>query len=153
VWFPSFFLLLLRLCCADCMHSCAGPLPSIFGLNIATYILCELAEKPILNPLPIKNRRKLYERLLRDLKDRESKITKTDIKSVLNLPLSLVINLDLMKQKFQITVNCQSMKTTFLSSSKIYTWADQSSHLTQYHQDQSSYDGIQISWWWWRIVS
>jgi tRNA threonylcarbamoyladenosine dehydratase len=51
----------------------AGPLPAIFGLNIATYILCELAGRPITNPLPIKNRRKLYERLLRDLAVRESK--------------------------------------------------------------------------------
>ncbi|KAG6836282.1 hypothetical protein H0H93_009554 [Arthromyces matolae] len=52
-----------------------GPLPSIFGLHAATYILCELAEKPISNPLPIKNRKKLYERLLRDLLHRESKLT------------------------------------------------------------------------------
>ncbi|CAA7266262.1 unnamed protein product [Cyclocybe aegerita] len=51
-----------------------GPLPSIFGLNIATYILCELADRPISNPLPIKNRRKLYERLYRDLLHREIKI-------------------------------------------------------------------------------
>ncbi|PPQ90840.1 hypothetical protein CVT25_007375 [Psilocybe cyanescens] len=51
-----------------------GPLPSIFGLNIATYILCELAGKPIGNPLPIKNRKKLYERMYRDLQHRESKI-------------------------------------------------------------------------------
>ncbi|KAH7928885.1 ubiquitin-protein ligase molybdopterin-converting factor [Leucogyrophana mollusca] len=51
-----------------------GPLPSMFGLHIATYILCELAKKPILNPLPIKNRRKLYERLLRDFLHRESKL-------------------------------------------------------------------------------
>ncbi|KAJ3756344.1 ubiquitin-protein ligase molybdopterin-converting factor [Lentinula raphanica] len=51
-----------------------GPLPSIFGLHIATYILCELAGKPIMNPLPIKNRRKLYERLWKDLLHREQKI-------------------------------------------------------------------------------
>ncbi|KAF9484079.1 ubiquitin-protein ligase molybdopterin-converting factor [Pholiota conissans] len=51
-----------------------GPLPAIFGLNIATYILCELAGKPISNPLPIKNRKKLYERIYRDLLHRESKI-------------------------------------------------------------------------------
>ncbi|KAJ6603231.1 hypothetical protein DFH09DRAFT_968476 [Mycena vulgaris] len=50
-----------------------GPLPSIFGLHIATYVLCELAGKPIANPLPIKNRRKLYERMLRDLQQREAK--------------------------------------------------------------------------------
>ncbi|KAF8654804.1 hypothetical protein AX16_003373 [Volvariella volvacea WC 439] len=52
-----------------------GPIPSIFGLHIATYIICKLAEKPILNPLPIKGRKKLYERLLRDLIHRESKLT------------------------------------------------------------------------------
>ncbi|KAF8888793.1 ubiquitin-protein ligase molybdopterin-converting factor [Infundibulicybe gibba] len=52
-----------------------GPLPSIFGLYITTYILCEMAGKPILNPLPIKNRKKLYERLLRDLLQREIKST------------------------------------------------------------------------------
>ncbi|EPQ50854.1 hypothetical protein GLOTRDRAFT_81982, partial [Gloeophyllum trabeum ATCC 11539] len=51
-----------------------GPLPSIFGLHIATYILCELAGRPIANPLPIKNRRKLYERLWRDLLTRESRL-------------------------------------------------------------------------------
>ncbi|KIO28269.1 hypothetical protein M407DRAFT_22480 [Tulasnella calospora MUT 4182] len=51
-----------------------GPLPSIFGLHIATYIICELAGKPILNPLANRNRKKLYEKLLRDLTAREAKI-------------------------------------------------------------------------------
>ncbi|KAL6302273.1 ubiquitin-protein ligase molybdopterin-converting factor [Sparassis latifolia] len=51
-----------------------GPLPSIFGLNIATYILCELAGKPITNPLPVKFRKKLYERLYRELLHREEKL-------------------------------------------------------------------------------
>ncbi|KIK68234.1 hypothetical protein GYMLUDRAFT_35612, partial [Collybiopsis luxurians FD-317 M1] len=51
-----------------------GPLPSIFGLHIATYILCELAGKPIFNPLPIKGRKKLYERLWKDLLHREEKL-------------------------------------------------------------------------------
>ncbi|KIK34332.1 hypothetical protein CY34DRAFT_813002 [Suillus luteus UH-Slu-Lm8-n1] len=50
-----------------------GSMPSLFGLHIVTYILCEMAGKPILNPLPIKNRKKLYERLLRDLLHHESK--------------------------------------------------------------------------------
>jgi tRNA A37 threonylcarbamoyladenosine dehydratase len=58
----------------------AGSLPSLFGLHIATYILCEMAGKPILNPLPIKNRKKLYERLLRDLLHRESKFVGEPIK-------------------------------------------------------------------------
>ncbi|EJD01943.1 ubiquitin-protein ligase molybdopterin-converting factor [Fomitiporia mediterranea MF3/22] len=52
-----------------------GPLPSIFGLNAAAYVLCEIAGKPIANPLWIKNRHKTYEKLLRELKVREEKIT------------------------------------------------------------------------------
>jgi len=52
-----------------------GPLPSLFGLYATTYVLCELAGKPIQNPLAIKNRRKVYERLLRDLLHRESTLT------------------------------------------------------------------------------
>ncbi|KAH8829223.1 ubiquitin-protein ligase molybdopterin-converting factor [Flagelloscypha sp. PMI_526] len=52
-----------------------GPLPAIFGLNIATYILCDLAGKPILNPMPVKNRRKVYEKVYRDLLIRERKLT------------------------------------------------------------------------------
>ncbi|KAI5892643.1 uncharacterized protein SCHCODRAFT_02626710 [Schizophyllum commune H4-8] len=56
-----------------------GPLPSIFGLHAATYILCDVAGQPIPNPLPIKNRRKLYDRLLRDLLNRERKVTGVDI--------------------------------------------------------------------------
>lgn len=62
----------------------AGPLPSLFGLYITTYVICELAQKPILNPLPIKNRRKLYERLLRDLLHRESKFVGEQIKYVVS---------------------------------------------------------------------
>ncbi|KAG9029378.1 hypothetical protein FRB95_005385 [Tulasnella sp. JGI-2019a] len=50
-----------------------GPLPSIFGLHVATYIICSLAEKPILNPLSIRNRKKLYDKLLRDLAARDAK--------------------------------------------------------------------------------
>ncbi|KAJ7733370.1 ubiquitin-protein ligase molybdopterin-converting factor [Mycena olivaceomarginata] len=50
-----------------------GPLPAIFGLHIATYVLSELAGKPLANPLAIKNRRKLYEGMLRDLLAREAK--------------------------------------------------------------------------------
>ncbi|KAF7328123.1 tRNA threonylcarbamoyladenosine dehydratase [Mycena venus] len=52
---------------------CSAPLPAIFGLHIATYVLCALADKPIAGPLPIKNRRKVYERMLRDFQGREAK--------------------------------------------------------------------------------
>jgi hypothetical protein len=51
-----------------------GPLPAIFGLHIATYVICELAGKPILNPLATRNRKKLYEKLLRDLTAREARL-------------------------------------------------------------------------------
>ncbi|KAI5116205.1 hypothetical protein M0805_006762 [Coniferiporia weirii] len=52
-----------------------GPIPSIFGLNAAAYVLCEVAGRPIANPLWIKNRRKTYEKLLRELLVREEKIS------------------------------------------------------------------------------
>jgi hypothetical protein len=63
------------------------PLPAIFGLHIATYVLSELAGKPLANPLVIKNRRKLYERMLRDLQAREAKRAGTLVGYVRCLPL------------------------------------------------------------------
>ena len=63
-----------------------GPLPAIFGLNIATYILCELAGKPISNPLPVKGRKKFNERLARDLQKREEKFLGRQLKYVPLLP-------------------------------------------------------------------
>ena len=83
-----------------------GPLPSIFGLNIATYILCELAGKPILNPLATKNRKKLYERLYRDLLHRETKIAGHQIKCV-------TASLDFAGAAYRSLANCQLTKTTW----------------------------------------
>ncbi|THV02177.1 hypothetical protein K435DRAFT_749662 [Dendrothele bispora CBS 962.96] len=51
-----------------------GPLPAIFGLNAATWVVSELAGRPIANPLAVKGRRKLYERMWKDLVNREQKI-------------------------------------------------------------------------------
>ncbi|THH08872.1 hypothetical protein EW146_g8853 [Bondarzewia mesenterica] len=63
-----------------------GPLPAIFGLHAATYIICELAGKPLERPLPVKHRKKLYDRLLKDLLTRESRIAGRPINK---LPLSI----------------------------------------------------------------
>ena len=71
--------------CSFISNPFTGPLPSIFGLHIATYIICELAGKPISNPLPVKYRKKLYERLYRDLLHREEKLVGNALKYVLGL--------------------------------------------------------------------
>jgi tRNA A37 threonylcarbamoyladenosine dehydratase len=57
-----------------------GPLPAIFGLHIATYVLCELAGCPLERPLPVRHRKKLYERMWKDLLHRESRIARKQIK-------------------------------------------------------------------------
>ena len=57
-----------------------GPIPAIFGLQIASYIACEIAGHSIHNPLWIKNRTKTYEKLLRELKVREEKVLGETIK-------------------------------------------------------------------------
>ncbi|WWC96509.1 hypothetical protein V866_003377 [Kwoniella sp. B9012] len=44
-----------------------GPLPAIFGLNIATYILLDLAGKTLEDYAEIKNRKKLYQSLEKSL--------------------------------------------------------------------------------------
>lgn len=49
-----------------------GPLPAMFGLAAATYILCDLAKHRI-EPLAVKGRRKLYEKLFSDLNVVESR--------------------------------------------------------------------------------
>ncbi len=65
-----------------------GPLPGLFGLHIATYVLCEIAGRPIERPLPVRHRKKLYERMWKDLLHRESRIARKQIKCVLHSFLS-----------------------------------------------------------------
>lgn len=48
-----------------------GPLPAIFGLNIATYLVLALAGKPLTEYLEIKGRRKMYSDLDRRFIERE----------------------------------------------------------------------------------
>ncbi|KAN0064299.1 hypothetical protein ACQY0O_002490 [Thecaphora frezii] len=49
-----------------------GPLPAMFGLAVATYIICELAGHKM-EPLAFKGRRKLYEKIYNDLSVTESR--------------------------------------------------------------------------------
>jgi tRNA A37 threonylcarbamoyladenosine dehydratase len=63
-----------------------GPLPAIFGLHIATYVLCELAGHPLERPVPVRHRKKLYERMWKDLLHRESRIARKQIKWARSLP-------------------------------------------------------------------
>ncbi|KAF9161048.1 hypothetical protein DFQ27_002695 [Actinomortierella ambigua] len=50
-----------------------GPLPAIFGMAMATYIVCKLGNWPM-DPLPTKLRDGLYTRLHRELYTREKKL-------------------------------------------------------------------------------
>lgn len=50
-----------------------GMLPAIFGMHIATYLICELGGRKIEEPLAVKGRRKLWEKLAKDLTARETK--------------------------------------------------------------------------------
>ncbi|KAG0225531.1 hypothetical protein BGW41_004670 [Actinomortierella wolfii] len=50
-----------------------GPLPAIFGMAMATYIICKLGNWPM-DPLPTKLRDGLYSRLHRELYTREKKL-------------------------------------------------------------------------------
>jgi hypothetical protein len=59
-----------------------GPLPAIFGLHVATYVLCEIAGRPLERPVPVRHRKKLYERMWKDLLHRESCIARKQIKCV-----------------------------------------------------------------------
>jgi hypothetical protein len=54
-----------------------GPLPAIFGLNMATYVLQAIAGKPILGPMENKNRKRIYQKLNGDLIEREGKMLGT----------------------------------------------------------------------------
>ncbi|KAG0330647.1 hypothetical protein BG004_002046 [Podila humilis] len=50
-----------------------GPLPAMFGMSMATFITCKIGGWPM-DPLPIKLRDGLYQRIHRDLKVREGRL-------------------------------------------------------------------------------
>ncbi len=78
------------------MFRSPGPLPSIFGLHMASYIICDVAGMPIQRPLANKNRKKLYEKLMVELKTREEKLLAEPLKvwcNVFRLLYSLIFRL------------------------------------------------------------
>lgn len=50
-----------------------GMLPAIFGLHVANYVVCDIAGRRVEEPLPVKGRKKLHEKLAKDLTARETK--------------------------------------------------------------------------------
>ncbi|KAK0555005.1 hypothetical protein OC846_001862 [Tilletia horrida] len=53
-----------------------GPIPAMFGLAAASYVLCEIAGWPM-EPLPFLNRRKMYDKMLSDLEVAEKRFPHT----------------------------------------------------------------------------
>ncbi|KAG0283729.1 hypothetical protein BGZ96_011885 [Linnemannia gamsii] len=63
-----------------------GPLPAMFGMSMATFITCKIAGWAM-DPLPVKNRAELYQRLHRDLKIQEEELAASQGKTVTEIPL------------------------------------------------------------------
>jgi hypothetical protein len=63
-----------------------GPLPAMFGMSMATFITCKIAGWAM-DPLPVKNRTELYQRLHRDLKIQEEELAASQGKTVTEIPL------------------------------------------------------------------
>jgi len=84
-----------------------GPLPAIFGLHIATYVLCEIAGRPLERPVPVRHRKKLYERMWKDLLHRESRIARKQIKFVPSLPSDHILGLIIHHPSLCVVVRCR----------------------------------------------
>jgi len=54
-----------------------GTLPAMFGNAMASYVALKLADWPGFEPLPAKNRRKIYDHVYRDLRVRDDKVYDT----------------------------------------------------------------------------
>jgi hypothetical protein len=65
-----------------------GPLPAIFGLNIATYILLSLAGRPLTDYMEVKHRKKLYADLERKLSEREAKWRKLEFQERIGVDMT-----------------------------------------------------------------
>ncbi|KAG0254371.1 hypothetical protein BGZ95_006064, partial [Linnemannia exigua] len=63
-----------------------GPLPAMFGMSMATFTTCKIAGWAM-DPLPVKNRTELYQRLHRDLRIQEEELATKQGKSATDVPL------------------------------------------------------------------
>lgn len=64
-----------------------GPLPAIFGLNIATSIILDLAGKPLTDCLAIKNRKKTYASIRANLSEREARWKGLEVQETIGVTL------------------------------------------------------------------
>ncbi|KAG0378726.1 hypothetical protein BGX24_003013, partial [Mortierella sp. AD032] len=63
-----------------------GPLPAMFGMSMATFTTCKIAGWAM-DPLPVKNRTELYQRLHRDLKIQEEELATKQGRAAKDVPL------------------------------------------------------------------
>jgi hypothetical protein len=77
-----------------------GPLPALFGLHAATYIIMDLGGKP-LDAAEIKNRRKLYTTLERNMSERQARVAHARGENTQGLQRTLEVNADDMALVFE----------------------------------------------------
>lgn len=87
-----------------------GPLPAVFGLNAATYIILDLAGKPLTDASEIKNRRKLYQSMERSLSEREARVDTALGKNTTGLQDTIAVNFEDIAFVFE---DVNSGRTTF----------------------------------------
>jgi hypothetical protein len=63
-----------------------GPLPGLFELHIASYMVYEIAGRLLERPLPVRRRKRLYERMWKDLLHRELRANKSSPSPCLYFP-------------------------------------------------------------------
>jgi hypothetical protein len=66
-----------------------GMIPAIFGLHVSTYVVCELGGRKVEQPLAVKGRPKLWEKLGKDLTAREGRWRGIEKQEYVNLSIYL----------------------------------------------------------------
>lgn len=71
-----------------------GPLPALFGLHAATYIVLELGGKPLTDAAEIKGRKKLYSTLERNLSERQARVSHAKGENAQGIQRTVEVNTD-----------------------------------------------------------